>query len=379
MRRIPELDALRGLAAVVILIYHLRLVKVMPILGSSVDLFFVLSGYLITAILLRDLGKPKALRNFFIRRSLRIWPIYYLALGGVLLLNRLMPIPHPTDALPFFMTYTPFIQEYWGGAIPPFPPSYGHVWTLAVEEQFYTLWPFLVALLGRRIGWAIAPLLVLGVVLRARGYNEGLLLTHADGLLLGAWLASREAKCEAGRVRVGAFAAMLLFGFGVPLWRAWVIGRLGQGVPGVSWETAFSALNPTRISLAYLGLVGLILAGAGGPWLKALRHPKLVEVGQISYGLYLYHPLVFWGVTTAYHRLGLRHTIWQESVWLDVLRISLSFGVAVLSWRWIERPLLGWKDRLAPREPSILRGPHHLSTVEAETKTAVGKGFPVRP
>src|ERR1700733_9150168 len=93
MRRIPELDALRGVAALVIVVFHMRFVDSAPALGTAVDLFFVLSGYLITTILLEQGRSPGFFGAFYARRALRIWPIYYLALVACVALNPLLPRP----------------------------------------------------------------------------------------------------------------------------------------------------------------------------------------------------------------------------------------------------------------------------------------------
>ena len=110
---------------------------------TAVDLFFVISGYLITTILLRGRSTPGALANFYARRSLRIWPIYYLALAAFLVANALIGHPYPTDGLPYYLTYTQNVPRYWGGVVPPFCKAFAHCWSLSVEEQFYLIWPAL--------------------------------------------------------------------------------------------------------------------------------------------------------------------------------------------------------------------------------------------
>src|SRR5689334_19766085 len=112
MPRVPELDALRALAALVVLLFHIRPQR-FPWGWTGVDLFFVLSGYLITTIILGHQGTRGFVRNFYIRRSLRIWPIYYLALLGLVLANRWLPKPQPMDALPYYLTYTQNLPSYW--------------------------------------------------------------------------------------------------------------------------------------------------------------------------------------------------------------------------------------------------------------------------
>ena len=146
--RIPELDAVRGLAAVAIVLFHWRFHW--PFLRTAVDLFFVLSGFLITSILLRTGESPHAFRTFYARRALRIFPIYYLTFAIFLAINPFAPRPHPIAALPYFLTYTQFIQGYWGQTIPPFSRAFGHTWTLAIEEQFYLFWPLVAWAVGRR-------------------------------------------------------------------------------------------------------------------------------------------------------------------------------------------------------------------------------------
>ncbi len=119
MRRIPELDALRGLAALAIVVYHLWVPQV-TLLGTAVDLFFVLSGYLITSIILGQVDQPGFLGRFYARRALRIWPIYYLSLLALVALSPLLPGPSRLDGLPYYLTYTQRIPDYWFGDVPPF-------------------------------------------------------------------------------------------------------------------------------------------------------------------------------------------------------------------------------------------------------------------
>src|SRR4051812_9144594 len=112
MPRVPELDALRAFAAGIVLLFHLR-----PegfVFGwTGVDLFFVLSGYLITTIILQHQAAPGFLRNFYVRRGLRIWPLYYLTLFGLVALNPFLPRPQPMAGLPYYLTYTQNVPSYW--------------------------------------------------------------------------------------------------------------------------------------------------------------------------------------------------------------------------------------------------------------------------
>ena len=158
MKRIGELDAIRGMAALAIMVNHLPFSNRLTHLGAyGVDLFFVLSGYLITAIILKNAGSPGFMTAFYARRSLRIWPIYYLALLVVLAINPQFRPPFSLRGLPFYATYTQGIQLYWFGKLPPFSPLFDHTWTLALEEQYYLIWPALVLIFGGR---SVAPMAI---------------------------------------------------------------------------------------------------------------------------------------------------------------------------------------------------------------------------
>ncbi len=300
MRRVPELDALRGLAALAIVLFHLKM-GVFPGFGSAIDLFFVLSGYLITSIVLREWGTRGFLRIFYIRRALRIWPIYYLAIAACYLMNPCLPRPDPLEGSGYFWTYTQFIPGYWGGEIPTFSRLARHTWTLAIEEQFYLFWPVLVGLAGRR--WLLAislPMLLAPVVMRSMGFFPHLLLTRCDGLALGAILAGLlfdQARVERNRRRfqVG-FAAVFALALA-----AWALDGPGSGASGpvvvragLAPDLAVPEHGPGRVDLLRAGGPGGLLSGgsrlsnaeeppaglAGPGQLRGLPLPPLRVLGR---------------------------------------------------------------------------------------------------
>ena len=126
MRRIPELDSIRGLAATTILLYHL-VPATFHFGWAGVDCFFVLSSYLITSILLEYRKGPGFFVNFYARRSLRIWPIYYLCLVSLVAANAALRLGEPLEGLPYYATYTQNITLYWGQQPPPFQHRQPHV------------------------------------------------------------------------------------------------------------------------------------------------------------------------------------------------------------------------------------------------------------
>lgn len=339
--RVPELDALRGIACLAILVYHLK-PSLVPFGWAAVDLFFVLSGYLITAILIRHEGSPRFLTNFYVRRGLRIWPIYYLTVLAIMVLGPILPVPTRWDGLAYYLTYTQNLPLYWSDKAPAFSPYAGHLWTLANEEQFYVFWPLAVCLLGRR--WVIplaATLAATSVAARMAGFNSWLLLARADGFALGgllaALLADRQRVSERLRLFRGGFTIATLSAaavLAVVISKGWLptFGRPPKGA-------GFSVL---AINLAFAGIVGLTATHAGGRSVAWLRGRWLVRVGVISYGLYMYHFLLL--------IIGgdvMRSWRGHGSMIVDILMLAASYLLAVLSWKWVEKPILGLKDRFA--------------------------------
>ena len=149
-RHIAQLDGLRGLAVLLVLLAHSAIaftrvpsLKWIDSYGSlGVQLFFVLSGFLITGILLDSKGTPYFFRNFFVRRGLRIYPLYYALLGFVVFSG--VVHRHGVHWWPYIL----YLSNFFGGITQPAP--LGVAWSLAVEEQFYLLWPFIVSVLSLR-------------------------------------------------------------------------------------------------------------------------------------------------------------------------------------------------------------------------------------
>ena len=148
------------------------------------------------------MGEDRFLLNFYARRSLRIWPIYYLALFALVAINlAAMSPPYSIQGLPYFLGYMQYLPYYWGEPQPSFlaPGWVGHTWTLAVEEQFYLIWPALILVFGRQ-GVPLICLAVISIAMAARGHHfkPQLLLTQCDSLALGSLLAW---ALDADRVR----------------------------------------------------------------------------------------------------------------------------------------------------------------------------------
>jgi peptidoglycan/LPS O-acetylase OafA/YrhL len=342
MRRIPELDAIRGVAAVVILLFHL-LWKDWFLPGTAVDCFFVLSGFLITSIILRYQTAPAFLLKFYARRGLRIWPIYFLYLFIVVAYRAWSGTPMATAKLLSYLTYMQNFDYHWKSGTPVDDPLMTHTWTLALEEQFYILWPLLVRWAGaRRIVPLSLAVIVASVAARCGGFCvKGPLLARCDGFALGGLLAALlfnpdRVRRHLRRYSLG-FAAVMLVALSYPVWgralvHAGVIPRTASVILG---------LNLFFVTFLYFGIVGIVACHAGHWFLAPLRDRRLVYLGQISYGLYLYHPLAY-GVIESFE------VAWPSWV-LDALKLAAALAIAALSWRYFESPILSLKDRFSYR------------------------------
>jgi peptidoglycan/LPS O-acetylase OafA/YrhL len=347
MRRIPELDGLRGLAALTVVLFHLY-ISVIPFGWAAVDLFFVLSGFLITGIVLDQAERPGFLRTFYARRSLRIWPSYYLAIAVLLV----------TTAVSWrcWVPYALYLQdtgfylmgagELRGKVFAPDWPLMNHTWSLAVEEQFYLIWPGLIVLAGRHRVRGLALLAILGsIAFRAAGYPHTVLASRCDGLALGAFLASllhRPGMCSDSERRAVvrpwiALALAIVAPLAVRLGWEWRTGRIHFPL-GFRMED--SAAEVLVASLLAFAAVAWVVVRSGDRRLAWLRWGPLRSLGTISYGLYLYHVPVLHSVDAVIPRSlpGFRAVE-------GALTLSLTVAVAALSWRFIERPILRLKDR----------------------------------
>jgi len=288
--QLPELDGLRGLAVLGVLFYHCspRLVGTWIHYASlwgwaGVNLFFVLSGFLITSILLQSLGRPRYFRNFYGRRALRILPVYVLVLIVVYLSAPWFIGPTITEAVKAapWLAYIFFVQNLIHLSL---PPAIGPTWSLAIEQQYYLLWAPLVRFSGRV--WMLAAVLLSALVasplLRLANYhwlNPTHTLIHLDGIAWGSMLA------------LGLFTLPLSR-------RAWLWIGLASLVLGIAAAATIAGGTSFLDSALAVGFAGAALAsiastGAPNPINAALRRGPLAFYGRISYGLYMIHIAVF--------------------------------------------------------------------------------------
>lgn len=346
-RHIPALDGLRGIAILMVIVCHfigygLRThpakgwVLVSSVGATGVDLFFVLSGFLITRILLAARGRPDFLRNFYARRILRIFPLYYGFLIFIYVLVPLLRLGQRSPLSVQWWTWT-YLQNVGMTFFPHRPANLWewtpHFWSLAVEEHFYLVWPFIVKVADA----GALPFLLLGtipfsILSRAlvmwSGHGPAYLTPcRVDALGMGSLLAvltlHPKALDVASRWAPRALAAFL------PLSAALVLFS-GKALAAVQ------LFKDTGWAVLY-GLVLLLAATArpGGVLQSALSHPALTIVGKYSYGMYVLH-LVILG------SLPLRR-MWPPLAFL--LLLATVFCAAALSFNLFEQPFLRLKDR----------------------------------
>jgi peptidoglycan/LPS O-acetylase OafA/YrhL len=323
----PQLDGLRSVAVMLVLYSHFWDPASLAS-AFGVKLFFVLSGYLITGILLDARGVPGAkLRHFYLRRGLRLWPAYYLVLGLAVLANadgiRAVAWWHALYASNVLFAlreaYVPWLTAAW--------------WSLAVEEQFYLLWPLIILTVPNRLH-AVSCLVLVGLGLAIRLLLDfsgaadqvySLLPAVLDGLAGGALLTVLR--------RAGARSLVLLPAAGLAGLAVWA-GLLFAGMGETTWATL-----PLLAAL-----MALVDRGANGPpdtLARALSLSPAVFLGRISYGIYLYHLPLWWLVmhSTDWWRVSSRGPVLFAGMAL------LTILVATLSWFLLEAPANRLKRR----------------------------------
>jgi peptidoglycan/LPS O-acetylase OafA/YrhL len=307
-----------------------------------VDLFFVLSGFLITRILLGSRSSHRYYFNFYARRILRIWPLYYAVLGAAYLILPLF-FAHfrQTDAPYPAGYYVVFVQNWF---LPLMGSGLlGVTWSLAVEEQFYLLWPFVVRSLSPRSLYRLLIAVLLACpVLRLIAASAGI---SWQSVYIGT-------PYRADAIAAGALIAVLHHE-GVRIYR-FSLAALGLGsvaAAAVLATTHGHRMNSPLIfsanALLFGGALGLALStGSQSLFRRVLRLRPLTFTGEISYGIYLLHGFVLtaYGMPSVRRLLGRIGTPFLHDSVVLAVGLGLSYLVAWISWATLERPVLRLKD-----------------------------------
>ncbi len=338
MKNIPALDGLRGLAIALVLIFHwfpnTHWINTLPNGPIGVTLFFVLSGFLITQILLYKKDQfsfGENIKNFLARRALRIFPIYYAVLFTIALLFH-AHIAINTDfyahPIPYFLYYyNHFLEQTsnWSDQLSPY-------WSLAVEEQFYVLWPLLILLIPGKKRLLITILSTLLIGLIARYYfislQKGIgvyMLTCIDCFGWGALLAyCRKEKYDLKTI------ANILF---LPVLLCWLYVCLKTTDQDLLKVLFFRTLT----SMVGIGLIHFCLQN--NIYRRIMEFSALRYLGKISYGVYLYHMVV----PQLFFIFLSKLTISLPANATHIVSALILIGFSIFSYHWIEQPILRLK------------------------------------
>lgn len=328
MKYNPALDGLRAVAIILVLACHTAGFA-LPGGWIGVDVFFVLSGYLITSILMRELMESGRIDmgRFYARRALRLLPA--LAILALFQLVRSRFSPNGGEIREATLVGVIYLEN-WNSVFMWWPPDLmGHTWSLAVEEQFYLVWPVLLILVAHRkpLAWicgAAVAMVAARIICARLGYAETTLQNSMGlrpvGLLVGCALALVQWKAPTWSASVALAGIVVLAVF-------------------VNRYPALYLVAPFAVSLA----TAVVIAGAKS---GLLTWQPLRYIGRISYGIYLYHwPLFILGEKLKPPGAG--H-------WYALALIALIVGAAALSYELVEKPILRMKDRIGQKHPAAI-------------------------
>jgi peptidoglycan/LPS O-acetylase OafA/YrhL len=349
----PALDGLRGISILAVMLYHSGLIW-----GGflGVDVFFALSGFLITRLLMEESQRAGRISfpKFYARRALRLLPALLVLVAactaGTLAFASPDIAPRPWRTATAVLLYV----ANWALILGPNLYVLNHVWSLAIEEQFYLLWPPILAALSR--------------IKRRRGLAISVLAAAAAGgipyrLLMSSWGAS-DLRILAG---LDTHADTLLIGCAAGLLASWNMVPTSREAVGWAKEVtavgglALAALfvfapfqdthywSSPAASLATAILILGLLVSPSGPVAWILERPLLVQIGKFSYGLYLWHFPIFYAFRALSPDFG------APVFWRVAVSWALSLAVALASFRFLEQPCLRLKERFTPRLNRVSR------------------------
>jgi peptidoglycan/LPS O-acetylase OafA/YrhL len=365
-------NGLRGIAVMMTLLHHYasfwHAKKLAAVTWTGVDLFFVLSGFLITGILVDSIETPHYFRDFYVRRALRIFPVFYTFFAILLLLTPVLgliytrwlitfPLYVGNLTLPFLLARvnpTMVLVMYHGHPVEV--ANIGHLWSLCIEEQFYLLWPSVIWFVRdrrklMRICVVVSLLTLVGRFFLWKFFWHPLLIhwatyTRWDTLLIGAWFSLWLRQTTLSTLalrRIGNLMILvpaLVFALGM-----WLFGR-GWEVEQVLQSGFLCTFGYTLIALTCAGIMVRSL-DESSPFSRVLRFGPMASLGIISYGFYFLQELPL----PLLQRLAFWHPRFGFA--MPFVAFALSLVGAKLSFKYLESPFLRLKSKLAPKAEGI--------------------------
>lgn len=354
MKYIKSLDGVRALAILLVIIFHYYYLLEVGWVG--VQLFFVLSGFLITSILLNDKKYPLGfyLKRFYWRRSLRIFPLYYayIMFIGIVYLIANLPDSY-AENLPWMLTYT---FNY----VPLFRPrefdiAFVHFWSLAVEEQFYLIWPLIIFLFSNNQLKYVTLIIIVGCPFFRLLAYEWLLqnnyqdigqtiyrLTPAqlDAFAIGSIIPIFKLSWTNKFTKsVSQFILLLFIGFGVWNMLSLELGYTTLGYPIGSTDNSQHIWSYTLINAGSAILILYLISQEGSKLSQILENRILVEIGKVSYGMYVYH----WIILAFFKKIVAPHI--ESRVISLFLHVLVVYFISYLSFRFFEKYFIDLKSK----------------------------------
>jgi peptidoglycan/LPS O-acetylase OafA/YrhL len=357
--RMPQLDGLRALAVTAVAVSHWTpdfLVGIVP-WGTGVQLFFVLSGFLITGILLRsrpaDLGisLSGALRVFYVRRFLRIFPLYY----AVLVLCVLLGVGTISETWPWLFSYLGNFYYWWHGHGDAVSDPFLHLWSLSVEEQFYLLWPLIALVASRRTLLVV----LFGCIGGAAVFRVG--MAHVTPNLSVRYLTP---SCVDALAVGGLLAYAQHYRAALDLRRlSWVLATVGLAgllvcvlvLPRLIGRNDAHHVGHTFLVIFYGAVVGQAAIGFGSVPGRLLTFAPIRYMGKISYGLYVFHYLAPAAISSFVKWFDWSAAVQKPTVALPAYT-AFTLIAAMLSWHFYEWPINKFKRNFAYPTRTMLKG-----------------------
>lgn len=346
-KNIPGLNGIRAVAVILVIISHRfpinNFVHIFPLGGFGVDIFFVLSGFLISRILFFQIksiennssNNLKIIKNFILRRCIRIFPIYYLLLFFLYLTKGIIGNDFQENFKWYFFycaNYLNFNESRWFGAL-------AHLWSLSVEEQFYIFWPLLLVFVFRnRILFLICSIIIIGTIAPFfyHGFVNILTISCINAFGIGALLSFVEIFEPSYEV---LFLKITSYIF-IPILLLIFVNYIIVPIPYFSERLAISLLAIFIIAICRYNPDSYLVT-------NILDSKPLNFIGIISYGIYLYHNIVpkYW--VWAIHKIGFvtPSTINEFSYLEFFIQTFVIVGISYLSWILIEKPILKFKEK----------------------------------
>ncbi|MWW24827.1 acyltransferase family protein [Algibacter lectus] len=346
MKYISGLNGIRAIAVLFVIVSHRfpqdHIVHKLSLGNYGVDIFFVLSGFLISRSLFNkiiahnngEISKQKIFKQFFYNRSLRIFPIYYLLLLFMYLTNGIIGNQLKENVLWYLFygsNYLNYFENKWFGSL-------AHFWSLAVEEQFYIFWPILLFMFKRRILMFLLVLIIIGTIypFLISGKSGVLLLSCVNAFSVGALLAYIEINKPIYKNTFIKIIKVVLF----PVLIMVLIHQLVVNIPYFSTRLAAAIIAVSIISYCLYHSNSFLVK-------HILGNKTLNFIGTISYGIYLYHNIVpkYWAWGLRKLNIITPGTHYDFSYLEFFIQTIFIILVSYFSWIIVEKPILKFKDR----------------------------------